>query len=289
MALHAVVTGAGGFVGGFVARHLARAMRVTAVVRRAVEPGAPGGPSWLNADLRRPDALPAAFDALVHCAAEIPARVSDPDELYRGNIDVSRNVFEQAMRAGARSVVYLSSMSAYGAISAPVVTEELPPGQLDPYGRAKRDAEGLLEECVRGGLHSGLSIRLPGTVGKGSHHNFLSDAMARVLKGETVEARNPGALFNNIVYVGDLAAFLEQWIAKPRPGHAMTNLAAKDPLPFREVFELLFAAAGREQKVKFADGGKAPFLISIDRAISLGYRPATVRASVQAFVRDCVA
>jgi len=245
------------------------------------------GLAWRHADLLQSGALPSRFDALIHCAAVIPERCADPQKLYQLNLDMSRNVFDAAKSAGANAVVFLSSMSAYGAITAPTIAEETPPGELDPYGRAKRDSEGLLQKAVGQGLYSGLSIRLPGTVGKGSHHNFLSMALARVKSGEVLKARNPDSLFNNIVYVGDLAAFLGSWIAGPRAGSAVTNLAASEPLRFSEVLALLFSLSGREERLAFEPGGKPPFLITLDHAVSLGYRPSTVRASVESFVRDC--
>jgi nucleoside-diphosphate-sugar epimerase len=288
MALHVVVTGAGGFVGGFVARWLAaRGCEVTAVSRRPAEEPLPNL-AWHAADLRSPGSLPARFDALLHCAAETPERCPEPHRLYERNVDLSRSVFDQAMAARAQSVVFLSSMSVYGAVSVPVLTEDTPPAELDAYGRAKRDAEEMLEACVANGLRSGLAIRLPGTVGKGSHDNFLSVALARVLAGEGITGRNPDSPFNNIVYVGDLAAFLGGWAAAPKPGYSVTNLAAAEPLPMRDVLALLFSASGREERLAFEPGGKKPFLISLDRARSLGYRPSTVRASVESFVRDCV-
>jgi nucleoside-diphosphate-sugar epimerase len=273
MALHVVVTGAG--------------CEVTAISRQPVEPSSEALPrlAWRKADLSLPASLPRRFDALVHCAAETPERCPDPADLYRRNMDVSRSVFGQLLKTRARSAVFLSSMSAYGAVAAPVVTEDMPPVDLDPYGRAKRDSEDLLQSCIQRGLASGLAIRLPGTVGKGSHDNFLSTALRRVLSGELVKGRNPDAPFNNIVYVGDLAAFLDAWIASPRPGYTVTNLGASEPLPMHEVFSLLFAFSGRDERVAFEPGGKQPFLISLDRAVSLGYRPATVRASLESFVR----
>jgi nucleoside-diphosphate-sugar epimerase len=210
------------------------------------------------------------------------------ESLYERNIAIARNVFAQALAAGARTVIDLSSMSAYGAVSAAAVTEDLPPGELDAYGRAKRESETLLAACTGRGLHSGLSIRLPGTVGKGSHGNFLSVFLKRILAGEPLQAKNPDALFNNVVYVGDLAPFLESWIAAPRPGHAVTNLGAEQPLPMREVISLLFKCSGRKERVSYEVGGKKPFLISMIRARSLGYRPATVKASIERFVRDCL-
>jgi hypothetical protein len=51
---------------------------------------------------------------------------------------------------------------------------------------------------------------------------------------------------------------------------------------------LLFTLTGRPERVVFESGGKKPFLISLERAITLGYRPSTVKASLEAFVRDCL-
>jgi nucleoside-diphosphate-sugar epimerase len=286
---HVVVTGAGGFVGSFVANWLATQEQTVSAITRGPIP-APTHPqlTWLQSDLLAPALFPPRFDVLVHCAAEIPARCPEPGLLYRRNMDVSRHVFQLAIEARAETVIFLSSMSVYGNVSVPIVTEETAPHQPDPYGLAKRDSEILLEELVAQGPASGLAIRLPGTVGKGSHHNFLSDAMRRVLGGEAVLAKNPEALFNNIVYVGDLAIFIQRWIGNPRPGYNVTNLAAREPLTIRTVLSLLFKHAKKPEQMRFEVGGK-PFLISLDRALSLGYAPPTVAASIEAMVRDCVA
>jgi nucleoside-diphosphate-sugar epimerase len=285
---HVVVTGAGGFAGGFISRALAeKGFAVTAISRRAPDAPPVANLTWRLADIGKPASLPPRFDALLHIAAEIPARCPDPDALYRRNLEPSRNVFEQAVAAGAKTFVFTSSMSVYGAVGVAEVTEATPPQNPDPYGRAKRDSEDLLENLMRSGrCPSGLSIRLPGTVGKGSHHNFLSDALGRVLAGEPVRANNPDALFNNIVYIGDLADFLAGWVRAPKPGYAVTNLAAPEPIAIREVFGLLFRTAGRPERLEVSEGGKKPFLINLDRAAALGYRPRSVRASVEAFVRD---
>lgn len=292
MTTRVAVTGAAGFVGGFVARWLAaRGFAVTAIARRRPVQSSPdpSGLAWCIADVCDPEAFPARFDALVHCAAVLPSSCPDPEPLYRDNMALARAAFERAVAAGARSAVNLSSMSVYGAIAAPVVSEDTQPRDPDPYGCAKRDAEELLAALAARHPLSALSIRLPGTVGRGSHHNFLSDVMTRLRAGEIVRATNPESLFNNIVYVGDLAAFIERRISQTVPENAVTNLASDEALPLREVLALMFDGAGQPARIEFALGGKAPFLIALDHARSLGYRPATVRASIAAMVRDCLA
>jgi nucleoside-diphosphate-sugar epimerase len=289
MPQHVVVTGAGGFVGGFLARSLAaQGYTVTAITRRAEEGTSEDRLSWRQVDLRDETSLPPKFDALLHCAAEIPARCADPVELYRRNMAATQSVYRQAVNAGARTVLFTSSMSVYGAISAPVVTEDTQPLNPDAYGRSKRDGELALESSVaEQGLYSGLSLRLSGTVGKGSHNNFLSVALARVLAGQNVAISRPDGLFNNIVYVGDLAEFAGRWIAQPNHGYTVANLAAPKPMRIRDVISLLFSCTGMPERIDIVEGQKEPFLILLDRALACGYAPRDVRSSLEAFVSDC--
>jgi nucleoside-diphosphate-sugar epimerase len=284
-----LITGAGGFVGQHFAVAMARKRhKVVALVRR------PGWPAVLYrpgvqvecADLGDAATLPVGpLDAVIHCAAAIPATVPDAAELFRINVEGSRRLFNHALCCGARTIIFCSSMAAYGRIDADIVDPETPVHDPGAYGRSKLECERLLSELSLS--HSGiraLSIRLPGVVGPGSHHNFLSDTVASFAAGVAVTARNPAALFNNVVHVDDLAGFVETLLRSLPSGHRTTTIAAADPLPIREVVGILKAFAPPSATVEYRDDGHS-FLISNDRARSLGYQPATVRDSVERFAR----
>jgi hypothetical protein len=89
--------------------------------------------------------------------------------------------------------------------------------------------------------------------------------------------------------VRDLTRFISDWLRKPRSGHTVTNLAAEEALSIREVLGLMFVQSRQPIRVAYSEGGKPPFLIDLDRARALGYRAATVRESILAMVRDCLA
>lgn len=287
--MRVLVTGAGGFVGKVVARRLAAAgHQVLATYRKTRPAELAGVPNvMLQAlDLAGMEGLD-PLDAVVHCAADVPALCPDPDRLYRSNVDGTRRLFDAAVAAGATRIVYLSSMSIYGAISAHVVTEDTPSTDPDVYGRSKLEGERLLEAlCDRAPTMAGLSIRLPGVVGRGGRNNFLSSTLQRALKGEPVAANHASAPFNNIVHVEDLAGFIVDRLGDLAPGHRVTNIAASDPVPIRAVIARLFAAAGRPDTSRWGDAGKTPFTIALDRVMALGYRPPAVLDSVERFVRD---
>jgi nucleoside-diphosphate-sugar epimerase len=283
-----LISGAGGFVGGHLATTMAREGNdVVALVRRA-------GPGCLDGhekvQIERTDLADEAsllpdgpFDALIHCAAAIPNAVADEAEFTRINVEGSRRLFSYAIDAHARVIVFCSSMAVYGDVSADVVDPHTPINAPSAYGRSKLQCEATLAELsyAHAGLRA-LSIRLPGIVGPGSHHNFLSDTMERLAAGERIFVRNPDALFNNVVHIDDLARFVDTLLKALSPGHRVTTIAAADPLPVRDVVGILQHAASGGGEVQFRREGHS-FLVSSEHARGLGYKPATVRDAVQRF------
>jgi UDP-glucose 4-epimerase len=290
--VHAVITGVGGFVGAAVTQAcLERGWRVTAVYRNRAPSRVRLQPrlAMVRTDLRQCDGLPERYDYLVHCAADVPATCPDADELYRSNVEGTRSVLEHAAEAGARRIVYMSSMAIYGAISVPVVNEDTMPSSPNVYGTSKAEGEALLRVWADRSRGGGIAIRLPGVVGAGGRNNFLCDTLTRILAGQAVTARNPEALFNNVVHVHDLARFVAALLPGIPEGAVPLTLGAIEPLTIREVLLRLFSRAGKSPRLDWASGGGTPFLIRFDRAVALGYRPATVADSLDRFVADVLA
>ncbi|MEO0962944.1 MAG: NAD(P)-dependent oxidoreductase [Pseudomonadota bacterium] len=288
--MRVAVTGAGGFAGGHIARHLKSAgMEVTAVVRsvRADTPLSLANVDVQQADLASGVIFPAPINALVHCAAEIPARCPDPDQLYAANVDATRNVFSAAIEAGATHIIFCSSMSAFGTVTTDLVTPRTSVSDPDSYGRSKLAGETMLDEMVAARPDVGtVSLRLPGIVGPGSHDNFLSAAAGRMLAGEPVNARNPDAPFNNILPVTNLARFVEHLVTHPLHGHTRLTLAARNPAPIRKILAEIQAGAGTDVAVAFGSGGHS-FLVSSDDACDLGYQPPDALQAARQFGQDC--
>ena len=112
-----LVTGATGFIGWHVARRLlARGYAVRALVRPAskvreldVE--------VVTGDLRDPKSLERAVagcGTVFHVAADYRLWAKDPSELYRSNVEGTRNVLTAARDAGVDRVVYTSTVGCIG-------------------------------------------------------------------------------------------------------------------------------------------------------------------------------
>ena len=112
-----LVTGATGFIGWHVARKLlARGEKVRALVR-------PGSQvreldvEMVTGDLRDPESLERAVTGcglVYHVAADYRLWAKDRVELYRSNVEGTRNLLAAARNAGVDRVVYTSTVGCIG-------------------------------------------------------------------------------------------------------------------------------------------------------------------------------
>ena len=171
--------------------------------------------------------------------------------------------------------------------SSMVVTMDTPAQDPDEYGRSKQAGERALRQLIAvTPTIAGLSLRLPGVIGPGSHHNFLSDVGTKIFAGAAVKARNSSSLFNNVVYVDDLTRFISQWTNADVGGYRAATIAAHSPLTISTILAELCRAAGRPFDISFNDSANGSFIIDLKAAEDLGFQPASTLDSIRAFAAD---
>ncbi len=155
--LTVAVTGPTGEIGKPFMAALQRAPEVERVVGMARRPFDPVATGWDKAeyrpgDIRDPDAVEALVadaDVVVHLAFVIVDDGGDGSEINRAG---SRNVFEAAVAAGAKRIVYTSSVAAYGfGRDLPdLITEEEPArgARRHPYSADKAEVEADLSDVL---------------------------------------------------------------------------------------------------------------------------------------------
>jgi nucleoside-diphosphate-sugar epimerase len=266
--MRVLVTGAGGFLGGHVARDLAAMdFAVFAVQRRPpTEPPVTSGRLRIVlADLAAPIGLPAQIDAVVHIAATSPVPGVAAGQIVRDNVAGTQRIIEYAESAGAGILIFASSMSLYGRITVGEVDETTPRQDPDLYGATKYIGEALL--AARGEQLPALALRLPGVIGLGARRNFISDVMQRLLRDEPIEAVNPDATFNNAAHVADLSAMIARVLRKPPAGFDAITVAARGMTTIREAIERLKMRIDSRSEIRFRPSDRRSFTVSSRRAI----------------------
>jgi UDP-glucose 4-epimerase len=157
--LTVAITGPTGDIGRATVRALESSREVGQIIGMARRPFDASQHGWKRTQYRRGDVLDrasvdelvAGADVVVHLAFLI---FGNHDETREINLRGSRNVFEAAVAAGAKRLVYTSSVAAYGFHpgNPDVLTEEIPTlGTRDFYYSAqKAELEELLKEVTAG-------------------------------------------------------------------------------------------------------------------------------------------
>ncbi|MFC6644477.1 hopanoid-associated sugar epimerase [Granulicella cerasi] len=138
------ITGATGFVGSHVAQLAAsQGAQLRLLVRpTSVTKNLPKDAELVTGDLRDPQSFASALqgvDAVLHVAADYRLWVPDPADMYKANVDGTRELLRLSREAGVRRVVYTSSVATMGfKTDGTIVDETTPVGEADMIGHYKR-------------------------------------------------------------------------------------------------------------------------------------------------------
>ena len=158
--LTVAVTGPTGEIGRAFVRSLERSRDIGRIVGMARRPFDPAAHGWKRTEYRRGDVLDRASvealvegaDVVVHLAFVV---LKAGSETRHVNVEGSRNVFEAAVAAGAKRLVYSSSVAAYGFPDDldGLLTEDMPAlgHARHPYSAHKAEVEEVLDEALSGG------------------------------------------------------------------------------------------------------------------------------------------
>jgi UDP-glucose 4-epimerase len=203
-------------------------------------------------------------EALVHFAAfaYVGESVQEPGRYLVNNGGASFALFDAAVAAGVRRIVFSSSCTVYGTPQTLPLPEDHPRTALSPYGATKIMCEDALDWLTR--AHGGLGavcLRYFNAAGatpeRGEDHRPETHLIPLALQaaagrgprltvfGDDYDTRD-GTCVRDYVHVLDLAdAHVRALVAAARPGLRAYNVGTGDGYTVREVLAAVERVTGR--------------------------------------------
>jgi dihydroflavonol-4-reductase len=242
----ALVTGATGFLGWHVVQVLnQRGVPVRALVRRP-EAARALDAELVVGDLRDAESVERAMagcGVAFHVAADYRLWVRDSREMFRSNVDGTRNVLEAASRAGVERIVYTSTVGCIGFIKNGLGDETTRATLADmagPYKRSKFQAEQVALEYAR----KGLPVVIVNPTAPVGEHDVKPTPTGQTIV-DFLRGAMPAYLDTGLNIVDARETAEGHWLACERGRAGERYILGSENLTLREIFETLARISGR--------------------------------------------
>jgi len=246
-----LVTGGTGFVGAAVVRALLDQGRaVRALARPDSDRRNLDGLDIeiVDGDLRDPASLARAVtgtDQVFHVAADYRLWVRRPADLYEANVDGSRALIRAAAEAGARRIVYTSSVAVLATAKPGAPADEDTPVTVDNMiGHYKR-SKFLAEEAVMAEVSSGAPVVIVNPSTPVGPRDIKPTPTGRLIR-DAAAGKLPAYVDTglNVVHVDDVAA--GHLLAAQKGASGRRYILGGENLSLRDILGLIAAASGRK-------------------------------------------
>ncbi len=248
-----LVTGASGFIGRHVVRHLADAGHgVTALDLREPDPPHAKEVRTVTGDIRDGDLPEGPFDVIIHLAALGGVRPSmeRPSDYVATNLGGTVRLLEWARQRGVKRVIFASSSSVYGATDGTPSTEDDPLSPCSPYALTKLQGEqwGKLYSEKHG--IDFIALRLFAVWGEGQRPDLALESFRRkILAGETITIHGDGSQRRDLTHVSDVARAVEAAISFHGSGFEVFNIGTGTNHSVNDMLRAAEAWSGRKADV----------------------------------------
>jgi nucleoside-diphosphate-sugar epimerase len=164
-----LVTGGSGFLGNLIARRLMERGDKVRILDIWEDPTRPKEIEFINCDIRNREGVATAMrgvDVVHHNVALVPLAKAGA-KFWEINVEGSRVAAEEAVKAGVRAFIHMSSSAIFGHAKSLPVTEFTAPEPIEAYGSAKLAGEETVRQVCANGRLELIVIRPRTILGKG--------------------------------------------------------------------------------------------------------------------------
>ena len=259
-----LITGGSGFLGNLIARRLnSRGERVK-ILDVWEDSSRPKEIEFIHCDIRDRAGVAAAMrgvDVVHHNVALVPLTKAGGG-FWSVNVEGSRIAAQEAVTAGVKTFIHMSSSAIFGLPKCPI-TEETPTGPVEIYGRAKLAGELAVKEICGAGKLSRIVIRPRTILGEG-RLGIFQILFQWIVEQRRIYVIGDGNQLFQFVHAHDLMDAYMLAMDANHPG--AYNVGTDRFGTLREGLEKLVAYAGSTSKVTSLPAGLA---INTLRALDL--------------------
>jgi dihydroflavonol-4-reductase len=280
------VTGATGFVGAHVARHLAgQGAQLRLLVRATSNLANLEGldAETVVGDLREPETLRVPIrgcDAVMHVAADYRLWVRDPKTMYATNVDGTRGLLRLAREEGVRRCVYTSSVATMGFKADGTVVDEATPVSIDDMiGHYKR-SKFLAEQAAMEAAHQGQEVMILNPTTPIGSRDVKPTPTGRIIV-DFLNRKFPAYMDTglNLVDVREVACAHGEALEKGRLGERY--ILGGENLTLKQILDKMAAITGLPSPKMKVPHGVAMAFAYFDEAVTGKLRGREPRATVE--------
>lgn len=242
-----LVTGASGFVGQHLVRALQQHLPATPIRVFDAKPSQAAWPTGVQAVyglVEEPERLPdvvGGADVVIHLAAKVEPDSRESNEMWRVNVEGTRNVYSAAVAAGCKLFLHMSSAGVYGPPRKPdPFCEDDPPRPVTPYQRTKWEAEEALRRLDSRDTMLNI-LRPAGIYGPGSSTEIME---YEKLVGRRWVIEISGGVIVHPTYVADVVHAIMAMVSQPAPHGTTFNIGGERPIRLQDLHALVAEMLG---------------------------------------------
>lgn len=274
-----LVTGANGFIGGWLCKELIKRHEVIGLTRGGTgylkSHGIEDSVEILKGDLTELDTKIEA-DYCIHLAGMTDANecINNPLKAIRENVEGTNNLARICKEHGVRGMILASSTKVYGETDRDIADEESATNPTNLYGMTK-----LYSEWIARGMGNSIILRLANVYGPLDFNmeRIIPNTIQNILGGRKPVIFGDGSTMRTMVNVKDVLPFFLLSLGMLERGESGTfNVAAEGPFSIKEIIEKISRIMEWKGGIEFRGDEKqaaSDKKVSIEKARRTGWEP----------------
>lgn len=252
MALH-LITGGGGYLGSHLCQKLLEEGHHVRVLDLAISRALPEGAGFIEGDILDREKVAKASQGaeVVHHIAFVQSMSKKPADFQRRvAMEGTENVFSGAAKAGAKRVVFTSTIEIYGTHPPYRCPEDAPKDPVGLYGHLKWESEQLAFQLGKELALEVTALRMPTICGRGFfNHRPLLSLLERARSGKALALIGKGDTMGDFVHIDDV---IQGYVLAAQEDGAVGeafNISAREPSSHRQIIEGIVQKTGKNSRI----------------------------------------